>query len=126
MLKAKLLYSDRLFDIFAIEVNDNCFIENFITRLQESDRKKIAKLLSSTAKNGLPQNTEKFKKLHCEEMDIYEFKSKPYRILCTLEGNRKIILSHGSQKFKRVRSEKEIDKAVKLFKQYFKGKQNEK
>ena len=126
MLKAKLLYSDRLFYIFAIELNDNCFVENFINGLQESDKKKFAKLLSNTAKHGLPKNEEKFKKLHCEEMDIYEFKSKPYIILCTLDGDRKIILSHGSKKVKRMRLEREINKAVELFKQYFEGKQDEK
>ena len=126
MLKTKLLYSDRLFDIFAIEVNGECFVKNFVNGLQESDRKKFVRLLTSTAQNGLPLNTEKFKKLFYEAMNIYEFKSKPHRILCTLDGDREIILSHGFQKVKRGRLEIEINKAVKYFEQYFKGKQHEK
>jgi mRNA-degrading endonuclease RelE of RelBE toxin-antitoxin system len=121
MLKLRKLYSDRQFDIYAIDVDDRCFVEDFIKGLQESARKKIVRLLSNTAKNGTFKNEEKFKKLHCKKMDIYEFKSKPYRILCTFDGDRKIILSHGLEKCKNAQLKREIERAVDFFKQYFEG-----
>ena len=124
MIKVKKLYSDRHFEIYAIENNDKCFFESFVKNLQKSDTKKIVKLFENTAKNGLPKNKEKFKKLYCGEMDVCEFKSKPYRFLCALDGKRSIIISHCFEKTKRGQTEGEINKAVKLFKQYFGEKQD--
>lgn len=122
MVKLNWLYSDIKFDIFAIEVDGQCLVKDFIEGLQATDKKKLLKLLSSTAQNGIYSNEQKFKKLYCKEMAVYEFKSHPHRILCMFDGSRKIILSHGLTKCKPTRLEREIDRAVELFQQYLQGK----
>lgn len=124
MLKAHLLLSDK-YEIYYLVVNDRHLVQDFIDGLPKQDQIKINSLLKFSAKQGPPRNKEKFKKLHCKKVDVYEFISKPYRILCTIEGKTKIILSHGFKKEKPKKQQNEIEKALKLFKQYFEANKNE-
>ena len=119
-----LLLADK-YKIYYLVVNDRHLVQDFIDGLPKLDQEKIFSLLKFSAKNGPPKNKEKFKQLHCKERDIYEFKQKPYRILCAFNGETKIILSHGFKKGKPKKQQNEINRALKLFKQYFEGNKNE-
>ncbi len=124
MLKAQLLLADK-YKIYYLVVNGRHLVRDFIDGLPLSNQKKIYSLLNFSAKNGPPKNKESFKKLHCKDRRIYEFRPKPYRILCTFDGETKIILSHGFKKDKPKKQQIEIERALKLFKQYFEGNKNE-
>ena len=125
MLKTQPFLSDK-YEIGYLVVNGKHLVKDFISGLPKKDRIRITSLLKFAASQGPPNNTQKFKKLYSiKEIDVYEFKPKPYRILCTFDGEKKIILCHVFKKCKRPQAEREISKAVRLFKQYFEGRKNE-
>ena len=119
MIDVKLAHSGRLFDLYEITNQGNSLVEEFIHSLSKKDAKKINALLNRSADAGLPKNDERFKQLKCKEINLYEFKSKPVRIFCTLEGQRKIILSNGFSKKTEGTPPNEIERAVRLLKGYF-------
>jgi phage-related protein len=113
----KTLYTGAKFTICAIEENGKCEVQSFIDSLTESEQKKIVALLRFAAQNGVPGNTEKFKKLTAE--DIYEFKAHQTRIFCFFDKGRIIILSNGFTKKQNKTPKNEIAKAneiLRLFK----------
>lgn len=116
MLEITKIYSGKKFAIYAITVQNRCPVEEFINTLGESEQKKVVKLLQGSADNGLPVNEEKFKKL---EKDIWEFKSHQVRILCFLDKGRIIITTHGFLKKRGRTPRSEIEKALKLYNEYF-------
>jgi phage-related protein len=84
--------------------------------LERSDQKKIIALLQRAADFGPPINEEKFKKL-CSE-GIYEFKSYQVRILCAFEKGKVIILTHGFMKKSKKTPSNEIERAIRLLREY--------
>jgi len=122
MIKATLLYRGRIHAIYAIEINNRCPVREFIDQLEDSEQKKVLRLLERSADHGLLKNEEKFKKLH---EDIREFKSYQVRILCFFDKGGIIVTTHGFTKKRGKTPGKEIEKAIYLRKEYFKGKQNE-
>ncbi|NLO74867.1 MAG: hypothetical protein GX100_12260 [candidate division WS1 bacterium] len=101
---------------------DLSYSEEFISRLEASAQKKIWNLLKTTAQHGPLRNTEKWRALHGSGQGLYEFKSKPYRLLCFMsEGVRHgghtkkgIIITHGFRKRSDKTPAKEIDRALRL------------
>ena len=120
MLKTQLLLAD-IYKIYYLVVNGNHLVKDFIDLLPEKDQKKISSLLRLAAKRGSLKNPEKSKKLHSDkQINIYEFKSKPYRILYTFFGEKTIILSHGFSKGAKIKNE--IKRAQGFFNQLFEEK----
>ena len=115
MTDAEKLISGRNFDIHAITVQGRCFVREFIDGLESADQKKVMALLQRAAEHGPPNNIEKFKKV---EDNIWEFKSFQVRILCSLEGRKVIILTHGFIKKKDKAPPNEIARAKELLNAY--------
>lgn len=115
MMTIKKLYEGKEYHIYAICGGNKCFVQEFIEKLNDKDKKKIIALLKRSADSGIPRNEEKFKKL---VDDIWEFKSYQIRILCTLENNKIILLIHGFIKKKNETPKKEIEKANRLLKEF--------
>lgn len=112
MLKIQSLLSDK-YEICYIEVNGKHLAIDFIDSLPDDTQKKINRIFVRTAQKGPPSNKRKFRKLGCKGRAIFEFKSDAARILCTFIENRKIVLSHGFTKGKKVNNE--IKKAQRFF-----------
>jgi len=117
MVDAEKFISGRSFDIYAITVEGKCPVQVFIDSLESADQKKVMALLQRAAEHGPPNNVEKFKKL---EDNIWEFKSFQVRILCSLEGRKVIILTHGFIKKKDKAPPNEIVRAKELLSAYHK------
>ena len=115
MADAEKLISGRSYDIYAITVQGNCLVKEFIDSLEDPDQKKVMALLERAAEHGPPNNIEKFKKL---EDNIWEFKSFQVRMLCSLEGRKVIILTHGFIKKKDKCPPNEIARAKELLNAY--------
>ncbi len=116
MIGVENLYPGKTYSLMALTVNEKCLVKDFIEKLNEPDKKKILRLLTRTADNGLYTNEEKFRKIAGE--DIWEFKSYQARIFCCFEKGKIIILSHGFIKKSAKTPVKQIVKAKKLFKEY--------
>ncbi len=111
MINIEKLIAGKSLDIYAIIDDGRCLVQEFIDGLESTDQKKVMALLQRAAKHGLPNNTEKFKKL---QDNIWEFKSFQVRILCTLEGRKVIILTHGFIKKRDKAPPSEIARAKEL------------
>lgn len=117
MIKITEIYTGKKYRIFAIEKQNRCQVKDFIDGLSEIEQKKIVKLLQFSADYGLPKNEKKFKKL---EKDIWEFKSNQIRILCFIERERMVILTHGFLKKSGRTPKREIEKAQEIHDIYYK------
>jgi len=115
----------RSFDIWAITHEDRCPAQEFIDTLQKKDQKKVSALLTRLADYGMLGNEEKFRKLEGKAADIWELKSFQVRILCFFDKERLLLLTHGFIKKSRGTPVSEIDKALRLRKEYVEGKKND-
>ncbi len=111
MINTEKLITGKSLDIYAITNDGRCPVQEFIDGLESADQKKVIALLQRAANYGLSNNTEKFKKL---KDNIWEFKSFQVRILCTLEGRKVIILTHGFIKKRDKAPSSEIVRAKEL------------
>lgn len=90
-------------------------VELYIDTLQENEQKKIISLLNFMLDQGKIINQEKFKKL--EGASIFEFKSKPHRILCfILPGlsKKSFVLTNAYKKEKGKAPKIQIEKANRI------------
>ena len=76
----------------AICSNESIPALEYYESLSERDQAKFFYLFKLMAQMGQIRNTEKFRHL---EDGIFEFKAKPYRILCFWTEGRKLILTNG-------------------------------
>jgi mRNA-degrading endonuclease RelE of RelBE toxin-antitoxin system len=83
--------------IEVIVCGERCYVREYLDGLQPPERKKLFRLLETSAENGTPSNKQKFRRLKGEGSGLYEFKSYQDRLIGTMEGNR-VILTHGFQK----------------------------
>lgn len=113
-----IIYRGKRHDICSITHSGRSHIVDFIEGLERKDQKKVIALLQNSADNGLPRNEERFHKL--KGVDIWEFKSFQVRLFCFRDKDRLIILTHGFIKKSDATPKKEIDKAVRLQREYFK------
>jgi len=122
MINADRIYVGVKYDLYQITNHGKSPLEDFFKSLTKENRDKIIALLHNAANNGLPSNTEKFKKLHCKEIKLNEFKAHQVRIFCALDG-KKIILSNGFLKKRNKTSKAEINRAKSLLRAYFEREQ---
>lgn len=78
MIGIENFYSGKIYTMMALNISGRCLIQDFIGRLNESDKKKTLRLLTRTADHGLFTNEEKFKKI--KNKDLWEFKSDQVRV----------------------------------------------
>ena len=121
MIEVEKFYSGRIYNILALNVSGKCLVQNFINKLDESDKKKTLRLLTRTADNGLYINEEKFRKIKGE--DLWEFKSDQVRIFCFFDKGRIIILSNGFVKKSAKTPKNQIEKAKRLLTKYYQWKE---
>jgi phage-related protein len=110
------LYRGQSYLIDAITVDGVCLVQKFMEELELPYQKKLIALLHRAADIGPPINEEKFKKLNSE--GIFEFKSYQVRILCAFEKGRIIILTHGFMKKSKKTPSHEIERAIRLLREY--------
>jgi phage-related protein len=103
-------------DIFALVDNDRCVLEEFMKDLPRPEQVKVLALMERMADYGSPQNDQKFKHL---EGPLYELKSYQVRIPCFFDGARVVILTHGFLKKRDRTPRTEIDRALRMAKEYF-------
>jgi phage-related protein len=106
--------------IAALASGKKCPVRAFIEELQESDQKKVIQLLRRAADYGLLKNEEKFRKL--KSYELWEFKSFQVRLMCFMDGDKLVILTHGFIKKQDKTPRTEIEKAVRLKMEYLKGR----
>jgi phage-related protein len=113
------------FSLYAIKVNDQCLIRDFIESLDEKYQKQIINLFQQITSAGLPKNKERFRPL---EDQIYELKTRGgVRILCFFAGSllrRSLILTHGFFKPHSKILKRETEKAVARRDDYESGETN--
>ncbi len=95
-------------------------MRDFIEGLAIADKKKVVALLKRTGDHGLPVNEEKFKKL--QGYDLWEFKSYQVRLMCFLYGDDIVILTHGFRKQRNKTPRTEIERALRIKKEYLEGR----
>lgn len=107
------------FNLYAIVVDNRCFVQEFIENIEKKDLKQVLTLFKMIVETGLPHNEEKFK--HIGEK-IYELKTRRgVRILGFFPGqnlSKSLILTHGFYKPKNRVFIRERDKAVKWLKEF--------
>jgi phage-related protein len=121
MIGIEKVFSGRIYNIFALNVSGKCLVQDFIENLDEYEKKKILRLLTITADNGLYTNEEKFRKIKGE--DLWEFKSDQVRIFCFFDKGKIIILSHGFIKKSPKTPRNQIEKAKRLLKDYYRWRE---
>ena len=116
MVDIDKIIAGRSYAIFTISNGGRCIVRDFIKALNTSDQKKIVALLKRTAEHGTPKNTEKFDSI--QGTSLWEFKSFQIRIFCFFNKSKMIILTHGFIKKKQKTPKQEIEKALRLMKEY--------
>jgi phage-related protein len=108
------------FNLYAIVSDNRCFIQEFITNLEEKDLKQVLTLFKSIVEIGLPHNEQKFRNIG---ENIYELKTRGgVRILSFFAGPnlpKSLILTHGFFKSGNRIFLRERDKAIKWYKEFF-------
>jgi hypothetical protein len=112
----KQLHSSEQAEILAyVDSRGKTLSLEFIEGLNESDQKKILRLLEEFTRRGEIRNREKFR---FEEKPIYAFKSYQVRILCFFMPNAKkttIVLTHGFIKKKDDMPPSELKRAKRIY-----------
>lgn len=110
---------------YAIVVQGKCIVQDYISTLQEKDKKKVIALLDHICHSGPPTNEEKFRYLGDQ---IWELKtSSAIRILGFFINpllRKQIVLTHGFRKPKNRILQREKKKAVQWREEYFRGIDN--
>lgn len=112
----------KYFDVYAINHANRCPVQEFIDSLEKKDQKKVVALLVRLADYGMLGNDQKFHKLEGKGVDIWELKSFQVRIFCFFDKESLMILTHGFVKKARETPTAEIDKAIRLRKEFIEGK----
>lgn len=118
-VKIKKLYSGPVVDLYELIINEKCQVREYISNLEERNKKKVSVLLRHIAKNGPPINIEKFRHIRDE---IWELKSGSVRVLSFFQDPtlpKSLILTHGFPKPKKKKFQDEVKKAIKYRKEYF-------
>jgi hypothetical protein len=93
-------------------------------RLRPKEFDKLAALLTRSAEDGPPSDTDKFKKLEGEDR-LCEFKtSGGLRLLCFWDEGSLIVTTHGYLKDKQKAPKRELKRAQKLRRNYFADKKS--
>ncbi|MBW2645544.1 MAG: type II toxin-antitoxin system RelE/ParE family toxin [Deltaproteobacteria bacterium] len=99
----------------AIRSNGSTPAIEYYQNLPTRDQAKFLKLFERMAEKGQIFNPEKFKLL---EDGIFEFKAKPYRILCFMTKDKKVVLTNGFEKQSRKTKSKYLNLAKTIREEY--------
>jgi phage-related protein len=114
MLEIALLQRGRSFDLYALKIDDQCLVSEYISSLPDSAQKQIIALFDFVLEKGPPKNEERFRSIGDK---IYELKTRSgARILCffgRIISQNSLILTHGFNKPKPKQLNREKKKAVK-------------
>ncbi len=100
-----------------------CELLDFCKRLSRDNpaaRDKIVAFLDRAAERGTPNNLEQFRPIRGSS-GLYEFKPKPFRVLCFFDGARLIICTHAFRKKENIKGE--IRFAERRKAEYFEAKE---
>lgn len=112
----KTLYKGLWYTLYALVVNESCFVVEFLSDLDKQSEKQIFALFKRIGTSGPPVNEEKFKHL---EGKIYELKTRTgVRILSFFGKDQSLILTHGFSKPSQKKLKIEISKAAEWEKAY--------
>jgi phage-related protein len=112
----KTLYKGLRYTLYALVVNECCFVVEFLSDLDKQSEKQIFALFKHIGASGPPVNEEKFKHL---EGKIYELKTRTgVRILSFFGKGQSLILTHGFSKPSQRKLKIEISKAAEWEKAY--------
>ena len=105
------------FTLYAIEINGQCPVKEFIKGLKNSKKIQMLALINRILEHGPPVNEEKFRSLG---NNIYELKTRSgARILCFWgKTPNSLVLTHGFNKCKPKRLEAEKRRALEWFNEY--------
>lgn len=113
-------FSGPKYNLYAIVSDNRCFVQEFLTNLEEKDLKQVISLFKMIVETGPPQNEEKFRNIGEK---IYELKTRRgVRVLGFFPGanlTKSLILTHGFFKSSNRIFIRERDKAVKWRKEFF-------
>ena len=94
--------------VFALASDaSECELLDFCKRLSRDNpaaRDKIVAFLDRAAARGTPTNPEQFRPIKGSS-GLYEFKPKPFRVLCFFDGARVIICTHAFKKKENIKGE---------------------
>ncbi len=93
--------------------NGSCPVEEFLGRLQPTDRKKMLARIEFTANNGPPRNPEANKRV--EGKKYFELKTHGHRIFWRWSRNNEVILMQGFVKRTNKIPATELGSADRLF-----------
>ena len=114
------------FKIFALVVDEQCALLEFLNGLSEAmpdENAKLMRLLDNTAQSGPPRNEQKCRLLRD---GVWEFKTPGgVRVLWFYDRGKLIICTHGFVKKKQKTSPGEIERALRL-KQLYENAESEK
>lgn len=112
----KTLYKGLWYTLYALVVNESCFVVEFLSDLDKQSEKQIFALFKRIGTSEPPVNEEKFKHL---EGKIYELKTRTgVRILSFFGKGQSLILTHGFSKPSQKKLKIEISKAAEWEKAY--------
>lgn len=112
----KTLHKGQRYTLYALVVNERCFMVEFLSDLDKQSETQIVALFKHIGASGPPVNEEKFKHL---EGKIYELKTRTgVRVLSFFGEGKSFILTHGFFKPSRKKLQTEIGKATEWEKAY--------
>lgn len=116
MIDIEVLLDGEELILYALVVNKKCHIRDFISGLEDSDKKQVVNLLKQRADRLHIYDQQHFRSLGDE---ILELKTRNgIRILCFWSGKGKLILTHGFFKSHPKILKQEKEKALKWLKEF--------
>src|ERR1051325_11580503 len=122
-MAVKILFEGARYTVCAWLEEEQCQVEVFILELHSNndpDSAAMVDLLERTATNGPPTNIQKFRHLKGSGKGLVEFKARGgARILGFIDiDRRRIVCTHGISKLKKIRFEREMEKAQGIKESY--------
>jgi len=112
----KTLTKGKLYTLYALDLNERCFVVEFLSDLDKQSEKQIFALFKHIGASGPPVNEEKFKHL---EGKIYELKTRTGALILSFFGRgQSLVLTHGFFKPSQRKLKIEISKAAEWEKVY--------
>jgi phage-related protein len=116
MVDIEVLLDGEEFILYALVVNKKCLIRDFISELEESDKKQVINLLKQRADRSHIYNQQHFRTLGDE---ILELKTRNgIRILCFWAGAGKLVITHGFFKSHPKMLKQEKEKSLRWLKEF--------
>ena len=115
-LEADLLIGGRELNVYLLRRGNRCWGEEFLKGLPLREKMGIKNIIERVA-DGLSTGREMFKFLRDK---IYEFRYRQTRLLCFRIDNN-LYITHGIKKKQDKVPSREIEKAIRLMKEFMEG-----